>query len=648
MASATWLETPGSGDYFTPSNWSIGAIPNETAFFDFSNVTTLTISASAGAGGWSFNQNASDYSFTVAGGNTFSFNGAGIEINGGSATITTVGTLRFNNASSADSAKFINNGGLQFSGSSTADDADITNANGISFNEASSAGSATIFNGDAATLEFNGTSSAGAAVINSEGVVRFLGDSTAGNADITVKIGTLSFQGNSTAGDATITTRPAGTTNFVENSTGGDARFITDAGGLVSFHSTTGPNGDGKFSAGSIEGEGQYRLGDNELTIGSNNFSTILSGTIINLPGTAGSLVKVGTGTFTLTGANTYGGDTTVNAGVLQVDGSIASPVATVNDGGTLQGDGTVQEVVVASGGILKPGAGIGTLSTDSVTFQSGGIFSVELGTALSDQLDVNGTVALGNATLMGSRIGDFHPAVGDTITVIDNDGSDTVLGTFAGLAEGATLVANGRKFIISYQGGDGNDVTLTGDGAIINGTSGGNVINASQSVAGQPWSTTADDTIFGNGGNDTIHGLAGDDVIFGGSGKDRLMGGDGDDVLTGGAGRDVLYGGADRDYFDFNKISETKKGSQRDKIMDFKRGQDHIDLKDIDAKAGVSGNQKFKFIGKSDFHEKKGELRYEDKGSKVIVQGDVNGDGKADFEIFVKVGALSSGDFVL
>ncbi|MGH6735212.1 MAG: hypothetical protein ACRECX_03925 [Methyloceanibacter sp.] len=46
--------------------------------------------------------------------------------------------------------------------------------------------------------------------------------------------------------------------------------------------------------------------------------------------------------------------------------------------------------------------------------------------------------------------------------------------------------------------------------------------------------------------------------------------------------------------------------------------------------------------------HDKKGELRYEDKGSKVIVQGDINGDGKADFEIFVKVGFLSAADFLL
>ncbi|MGH6734567.1 MAG: calcium-binding protein [Methyloceanibacter sp.] len=145
------------------------------------------------------------------------------------------------------------------------------------------------------------------------------------------------------------------------------------------------------------------------------------------------------------------------------------------------------------------------------------------------------------------------------------------------------------------------------------------------------------------------VDGGEGNDTIIGFKGSDTLRGGAGDDVLNGGLGRDTLFGGPDADRFDFNSIKESKKGGPRDKIMDFKRGQDDvIDLRDIDAKSGVGGNQNFKFIGKQDFHEKKGELRYEDKGSTVIVQGDTNGDGKADFEIFVNVGSLAKGDFIL
>ncbi|MEZ5876216.1 MAG: matrixin, partial [Hyphomicrobiales bacterium] len=74
----------------------------------------------------------------------------------------------------------------------------------------------------------------------------------------------------------------------------------------------------------------------------------------------------------------------------------------------------------------------------------------------------------------------------------------------------------------------------------------------------------------------------------------------------------------------------------------------DQISLNRIDAKTGVAGNQAFKWIGTHDFHNVKGELRYIDKGATCIVQADVNGDGKADFEILVKVDALLKGDFIL
>jgi Ca2+-binding RTX toxin-like protein len=149
--------------------------------------------------------------------------------------------------------------------------------------------------------------------------------------------------------------------------------------------------------------------------------------------------------------------------------------------------------------------------------------------------------------------------------------------------------------------------------------------------------------SIVGNAGRNTLSGRAGDDA---------LKGGDGIDILRGGTGQDVLYGGADRDVFDFNSIKESKVGSNRDVIQDFKHGNsvtgDDIDLRDIDAKSGVSGNNSFKFIGKQDFHGAKGELRYKDLGDKCLVQGDVNGDGNAEFEILVKAGSLSAGDFLL
>src|SRR5262249_44162701 len=100
---------------------------------------------------------------------------------------------------------------------------------------------------------------------------------------------------------------------------------------------------------GSIEGLGGIKLIDPPtLTVGGNDRSTTFAG-VIRGPGI---VVKVGTGTWTLTGDNTYTGGTTVSDGALIVNGSIVGPV-TVDAGATLGGTGTTGPVT------LSPGAGL-------------------------------------------------------------------------------------------------------------------------------------------------------------------------------------------------------------------------------------------------------------------------------------------------
>src|SRR4029077_18260794 len=100
---------------------------------------------------------------------------------------------------------------------------------------------------------------------------------------------------------------------------------------------------------GSIEGDGNVFLGARNLTVGSNNLSTIFSGVIQDggqNGGTGGSLTKIGTGTLDLTGANTHTGNTIVNGGVLKIDGSITSNNTHISLGGTLAGTGTISRSV--------------------------------------------------------------------------------------------------------------------------------------------------------------------------------------------------------------------------------------------------------------------------------------------------------------
>jgi Ca2+-binding RTX toxin-like protein len=146
----------------------------------------------------------------------------------------------------------------------------------------------------------------------------------------------------------------------------------------------------------------------------------------------------------------------------------------------------------------------------------------------------------------------------------------------------------------------------------------------------------------------DVLYAYGSDDILNGNDGDDTLNGGANHDELTGGLGADKLTGGADSDAFIFLALSDsTRKKAGRDTILDFEKG-DIIDLSAIDAKKGKS-NQDFKFIKKQDFHEKKGELRYKVKKDDVLLQGDTNGDGKADFAVLVAdMKKLTGSDFEL
>ena len=377
---ATWLVNPGSSDFNTAGNWSPATVPTGTAFFGPTSAAGSGISFSANTtiGGWTFNLGAPAYSF-VNSSNTLQFTGAGIISNNGNAGvgITNNGTINFNNNSTAGSAGITNNfggGTINFNNNSTAGNAFLRTFTGtINFNNNSTAGNATIGNGlnepfFPASLNFNNNSTADNATIFNglQDHLAFFGNSTAGNAAISSLISTTDFSGSS------------------------------------------GPNGDHKLSAGSIAGGGSFLLGANQLTVGGNNQSTEVSGNIADgggSGGTGGSLVKVGTGTLTLTVTNSYTGTTTVNQGTLEVDGSIARSSQTiVNNGATLLGIGTVGNTQINSGGMFAPGA-VGQPATTmtvagNLAFASGAIYLVQIDPLNATSANVT---AGGHATLNGT-----------------------------------------------------------------------------------------------------------------------------------------------------------------------------------------------------------------------------------------------------
>ena len=153
---------------------------------------------------------------------------------------------------------------------------------------------------------------------------------------------------------------------------------------------------------------------------------------------------------------------------------------------------------------------------------------------------------------------------------------------------------------------------------------------------------------IHGDDGPNHLRGRGGDDVLKGRGGDDDLNGGLGDDTLVGGLGEDHLHGGRGNDLFRFNSIDDSPDGVGHDVIDDFHRG-DKIHLSHIDADPASPGNQRFHWIGEDNFHNQAGELHFVRQGADVLLQGDVDGDGAADFEVLVQnLSALHRHDIIL
>ena len=245
-------------------------------------------------------------------------------------------------------------------------------------------------------------------------------------------------------------------------------------------------NGSGKFemwngsvSLATLNGNGtvqntKYYGRTQTLTVAAGSFS----GTITDSGVTSGgsgtgdtriNLVKTGSGTLVLSGANSYTGTTEINAGtlVLSNTGSIGASSAirlsgstavldvtaagfTVGSGKTISGIGTVTgNLTVAAGGTLSPGNSVGTFNVGSLTLAASSTLYVEIQWNGNDLVSANGTVTLTDSSLVIPAL-NFVPVSGASYTILTNLPANAIIGEFS---TGDTIaVLNGFSELTSFR----------------------------------------------------------------------------------------------------------------------------------------------------------------------------------------------------
>ncbi|UGY21845.1 autotransporter domain-containing protein [Bradyrhizobium septentrionale] len=487
---ATWVlnptesgPNPGTADYNNVANWTPATVPIGTATFGVTNSSSLSFSASStSVGGWTFNAGASAYTFTLGEvffGRTLTFNGAGIVINGGSATINSItdhapSEIQFLNASTAGSATIINNFDLAFVNSSTAGNATITTNSGgtTSIQDTASGGTARFILNGTGALDISGLTTGGTTAGSIEGGGNILLDAntlTVGGNDLSTTFsgvitpvsgvfsgtGGLIKVGTGTLTLTGINTYTGGTTfSSGTLSVSGDANLGDFSGRLIFDGGTLEVSGAGFTSSRAVQ------IGSNGGAVQADTGSLALSGVISDLGGATGAVTKTGNGTLVLSGNNTYSGGTIINAGMLQLSGAgtlgATSGTTTVNGGGTLDLGGTTQTqaALALAGGTLQNGLLNGAISSTGGTIDG-------LGGAASLDATAGTTLVLGTNTFTGGT------TVTNATLTVNGSLSDPTIGA-GGLLNGTgsvgdTTIQSGGAFAPG-SGTPGTSMTVNGN----------------------------------------------------------------------------------------------------------------------------------------------------------------------------------------
>jgi Ca2+-binding RTX toxin-like protein len=287
---------------------------------------------------------------------------------------------------------------------------------------------------------------------------------------------------------------------------------------------------------------------------------------------------------------------------------------------------------------------GTNTTAGDTLSYASSAA-GVKVSLAIQDGVTAQNTLGAGTDTLSG-----FENLIGSAF-------NDTLRGN--GLANridggAGNDIINGGAGNDTLQGGAGNDVLIGGAGPdALDGGGGNDTASYAGSALPVAVKLNAGTGLDGDAQGDTLTGI---ENLIGSAFNDTLRGDAANNVLTGGAGKDTLTGGAGADTFQYFATSDSGiTATTRDLVADFQQGSDKIDLSAIDAiKTNAAGtNDAFTFIGtNTPFTGSAGQLHAFWSAIGQIIEGDVNGDAKADFSIEIKDPAhaitLASTDFVL
>ncbi|WP_373504778.1 beta strand repeat-containing protein [Aestuariivirga sp.] len=444
--------------------------------------------------------------------------------------------------------------------------------------------------------------------------------------------------------------------DFINGGNGNDTASYATAASGVTVNLGTGINtgsdaaGDVLTSIANLIGSGYNDTltgdADANALYGGSGVDTLDGGDGDDLiaGGILGDVLIGGLGSDTLD--YSASGNVSVNLGANTVGGSHAAG-DTISGFENVLGSNFADSLVGSSGDNTMNGNGgndtlfadagadtlIGGLGVDTVTFQNSVVgVTVNLLTGTGSGGDAEGDTYAGIEGVRGTN----------AVDIITGDAADNSFNGAAG------------NDIIS--GGDGNDTIIGGNGAdTLDGGNGVDTLNASGTSGNQTVNLATNFITGGDSTGDTIVNFenvltgSGNDSLTGSADANLLNGGGGSDTLTGGLGTDTLIGGTGTDSFVFTSLADSAVGASRDTIGDFSQSQlDVMNLAAIDAVAG-GGDDAFTFIASAAFTNVAGQLRYFTGSGTTVVEGDVDGDGEADFQIgLTGIFALTGADFVL